>query len=113
MAGELEEPLGERALPVSLTGAEALIPRRPTGGRGRRCSRRRWRGRRASVEARRALGELLLATGPLDSVRDQYREVLRRLGEPLARLPLRELSRAVPHLRLPLSRLRGLGRAVA
>ena len=36
-----------------------------------------------SVEARRALGELLLSAGELDSVRDQYREVLRRLGEPL------------------------------
>ena len=36
-----------------------------------------------SVEARRALGELLLSTGELASVRDQYREVLRRLGEPL------------------------------
>ena len=80
--GELEEPLGERALPVSLTRAEALI------GAGRaqdavgvlqaavaRTPR--------SVEARRALGELILSTGQLDSVRDQYREVLRRLGDPL------------------------------
>ncbi len=80
--GELEEPLGEHALPVSLTRAEALI------GAGRaqdavgvlqaavaRTPR--------SVEARRALGELILSTGQLDSVRDQYREVLRRLGDPL------------------------------
>ena len=48
--GELEEPLGERALPVSLTRAEALIQ----------------------------AGQL-----EDDSVRDQYREVLRRLGDPL------------------------------
>jgi lipopolysaccharide biosynthesis regulator YciM len=80
--GELEEPLGERALPVSLVRAEAL------GRAGRpqeavavlqaavaRTPR--------SVEARRALGELLLSTGQLDSVRDEYREVLRRLGDPL------------------------------
>ncbi|HET6984085.1 MAG TPA: tetratricopeptide repeat protein [Myxococcaceae bacterium] len=80
--GEMEEPLGERALPVSLIRAEALA----RAGRSQdavgvlqaavsRTPR--------SVEARRALGELLLATGQLDSVRDQYREVLRRLGDPL------------------------------
>jgi lipopolysaccharide biosynthesis regulator YciM len=57
-------------------------PRRPAGGRGRGAQAAVARTPR-SVEARRALGELLLATGPLDSVRDQYREVLRRLGDPL------------------------------
>jgi lipopolysaccharide assembly protein B len=80
--GELEEPLGERALPVSLTRAEALIRAgRPEEAVGvlRAAVDRTPR----SVEARRALGELLLATGELDSVRDQYREVLRRLGDPL------------------------------
>ena len=80
--GELEEPLGERALPVSLTRAEALIradrPAEAVGVLQAAVSRTP-----RSVEARRALGELLLATGPLDSVRDQYREVLRRLGDPL------------------------------
>jgi lipopolysaccharide biosynthesis regulator YciM len=35
------------------------------------------------LEARRALGELLLAGGPVESVRDAYREVLRSLGEPV------------------------------
>jgi lipopolysaccharide biosynthesis regulator YciM len=80
--GELEEPLGERALPVSLTRAEALVRAgRPEDAAGvlQAAVARTPR----SVEARRALGELLLATGPLDSVRDQYREVLRRLGDPL------------------------------
>ena len=80
--GELEEPLGERALPVSLTRAEALIQAgRPDEAVGvlQAAVDRTPR----SVEARRALGELLLATGQLDSVRDQYREVLRRLGDPL------------------------------
>ena len=80
--GELEEPLGERALPVSLTRAEALIRAgRPDDAAGvlQAAVSRTPR----SVEARRALGELLLATGQLDSVRDQYREVLRRLGDPL------------------------------
>jgi len=80
--GELEEPLGERALPVSLTRAEALIRAgRPQEAVGvlRAAVDRTPR----SVEARRALGELLLAIGELDSVRDQYREVLRRLGDPL------------------------------
>ena len=80
--GELEDPLGERALPVSLTRAEALIRAgRPEDAAGvlQAAVARTPR----SVEARRALGELLLATGPLDSVRDQYREVLRRLGDPL------------------------------
>ncbi len=80
--GELEEPLGERALPVSLTRAEALIqagrPEDAVGVLQAAVSRTP-----RSVEARRALGELLLATGQLDSVRDQYREVLRRLGDPL------------------------------
>jgi lipopolysaccharide biosynthesis regulator YciM len=80
--GELEEPLGERALPVSLTRAEALVRAgRPEDAAGvlQAAVARTPR----SVEARRALGELLLTTGPLDSVRDQYREVLRRLGDPL------------------------------
>ena len=80
--GELEDPLGERALPVSLTRAEALIRAgRPEDAAGvlQAAVARTPR----SVEARRALGELLLTTGPLDSVRDQYREVLRRLGDPL------------------------------
>ena len=80
--GELEEPLGERALPVSLTRADALVRAgRPADAAGvlQAAVARTPR----SVEARRALGELLLATGPLDSVRDQYREVLRRLGDPL------------------------------
>jgi lipopolysaccharide biosynthesis regulator YciM len=80
--GELEEPLGERALPVSLTRAEALVragrPEEAAGVLQAAVARTP-----RSVEARRALGELLLATGPLDSVRDQYREVLRRLGDPL------------------------------
>jgi lipopolysaccharide assembly protein B len=35
------------------------------------------------LEARRALGELLLARGPVESLRDAYREVLRTLGEPV------------------------------
>ncbi len=35
------------------------------------------------LEARRALGELLLASGPLESLRDAYRDVLRTLGEPV------------------------------
>jgi len=80
--GELEEPLGERALPVSLTRADALVragrPEEAAGVLQAAVARTP-----RSVEARRALGELLLATGPLDSVRDQYREVLRRLGDPL------------------------------
>ncbi|HET9299295.1 MAG TPA: tetratricopeptide repeat protein, partial [Candidatus Polarisedimenticolaceae bacterium] len=80
--GALEEPLGERALPVSLTRAEALIqagrPQDAVAVLQAAVSRTP-----RSVEARRALGELLLATGQLDSVRDQYREVLRRLGDPL------------------------------
>ena len=80
--GELEEPLGERALPVSLTRADALIragrPAEAVGVLQAAVARTP-----RSVEARRALGELLLATGELDSVRDQYREVLRRLGDPL------------------------------
>ena len=80
--GALEEPLGERALPVSLTRAEALNQAgRPQDAVAvlQAAVARTPR----SVEARRALGELLLATGQLDSVRDQYREVLRRLGDPL------------------------------
>jgi lipopolysaccharide biosynthesis regulator YciM len=80
--GELEEPLGERALPVSLTRAEALI----RAGRPEEAVevlQAAVERTPRSVEARRALGELLLATGQLDSVRDQYREVLRRLGDPL------------------------------
>jgi lipopolysaccharide biosynthesis regulator YciM len=80
--GELEEPLGERALPVSLTRADALVragrPEEAAGVLQAAVARTP-----RSVDARRALGELLLATGPLDSVRDQYREVLRRLGDPL------------------------------
>jgi len=35
------------------------------------------------LEAQRALGELLLARGPAESVRDAYRDVLRTLGEPV------------------------------
>jgi len=35
------------------------------------------------LEAQRALGALLLARGPLESVRDAYRDVLRTLGEPV------------------------------
>ena len=35
------------------------------------------------LEARRALGELLLASGPVESLRDAYRDVLRTLGEPV------------------------------
>ena len=35
------------------------------------------------LEARRALGELLLAGGPVESLRDAYRDVLRTLGEPV------------------------------
>jgi lipopolysaccharide biosynthesis regulator YciM len=78
----MEEPLGERALPVSLVRADALARagRSPDAvGVLQAAVSRTPR----SVEARRALGELLLATGQLDSVRDQYREVLRRLGDPL------------------------------
>jgi len=80
--GELEEPLGERALPVSLTRAEALI-RAERPEEAVRVLQAAVARTPRSVEARRALGELLLATGQLDSVRDQYREVLRRLGDPL------------------------------
>jgi lipopolysaccharide biosynthesis regulator YciM len=80
--GELEEPLGERALPVSLIRAEALIragrPQDAVAVLQAAVARTP-----RSVEARRALGELLLSNGELDSVRDQYREVLRRLGDPL------------------------------
>jgi lipopolysaccharide assembly protein B len=80
--GELEEPLGERALPVSLVRAEALVQanRQPEAVAVLQAAVDRTP---RSVEARRALGELLLSTGELASVRDQYREVLRRLGEPL------------------------------
>jgi lipopolysaccharide biosynthesis regulator YciM len=80
--GDLEEPLGERALPVSLIRAEALIRAdraQDAVGVLQAAVARTPR----SVEARRALGELILSTGQLDSVRDQYREVLRRLGDPL------------------------------
>ncbi|HMK74409.1 MAG TPA: hypothetical protein VK454_13770 [Myxococcaceae bacterium] len=35
------------------------------------------------LEAQRALGALLLARGPMESVRDAYRDVLRTLGEPV------------------------------
>jgi lipopolysaccharide biosynthesis regulator YciM len=35
------------------------------------------------LEARRAVGALLLASGPLESVRDAYRDVLQTLGEPV------------------------------
>jgi lipopolysaccharide assembly protein B len=35
------------------------------------------------LEARRAVGELLLAGGPVESLRDAYRDVLRTLGEPV------------------------------
>jgi lipopolysaccharide biosynthesis regulator YciM len=80
--GELEEPLGERALPVSLVRAEALIQAHRQAEAVAVLQAAVDRTPR-SVEARRALGELLLSTGELDSVRDQYREVLRRLGEPL------------------------------
>ncbi|HVP59137.1 MAG TPA: tetratricopeptide repeat protein [Myxococcaceae bacterium] len=80
--GELEEPLGERALPVSLVRAEALIRAGRTQDAVGVLEAAVGRTPR-SVEARRALGELLLSTGRLDSVRDQYREVLRRLGDPL------------------------------
>ncbi len=80
--GAMEEPLGERALPVSLTRAEALL----RAGRAQDAAsvlQAAVNRTPRSVEARRALGELLLSTGQLDSVRDQYREVLRRLGDPL------------------------------
>jgi lipopolysaccharide biosynthesis regulator YciM len=80
--GELEEPLGERALPVSLVRAEAL------GRAGRQADavevvRAAVERPPRSVEARRALGELLLATGQVEPLRAEYREVLRRLGDPL------------------------------
>ncbi len=80
--GELEEPLGERALPVSLVRAQALIDagqQQEAVGVLQAAVARTPR----SVEARRALGELILSTGQLDSVRAEYREVLRRLGDPL------------------------------
>lgn len=80
--GELEEPLGERALPVSLVRAEALIDagqQQEAVGVLQAAVARTPR----SVEARRALGELILSIGQLDSVRAEYREVLRRLGDPL------------------------------
>lgn len=35
------------------------------------------------LEAQRALGALLLARGPMESLRDAYRDVLRTLGEPV------------------------------
>jgi lipopolysaccharide biosynthesis regulator YciM len=80
--GELEEPLGERALPVSLVRAEALVragrPEEAVAVLQAAVARTP-----RSVEARRALGELLLSTGQLDSVRAEFREVLRRLGDPL------------------------------
>jgi len=80
--GELEEPLGERALPVSLVRAEALIR---AGRQSEAVAVLQEAVARTprSVEARRALGELLLSTGQLDSVRAEFREVLRRLGDPL------------------------------
>jgi len=80
--GELEEPLGERALPVSLVRAEALVR---AGRQGEAVTVLQEAVARTprSVEARRALGELLLSTGQLDSVRAEFREVLRRLGDPL------------------------------
>jgi len=80
--GELEEPLGERALPVSLVRAEALVR---AGRQGQAVTVLQEAVARTprSVEARRALGELLLSTGQLDSVRAEFREVLRRLGDPL------------------------------
>ncbi len=80
--GELEEPLGERALPVSLIRAVALIQ----GGRQEEAVavlQAAVARTPRSVEARRALGELLLSTGRVDSLRTEYREVLRRLGDPL------------------------------
>jgi lipopolysaccharide biosynthesis regulator YciM len=80
--GELEEPLGERALPVSLIRAEALVRAGQAPDAVGVLLAAVARTPR-SVEARRALGELILSTGQLDSVRDQYREVLRRLGDPL------------------------------
>lgn len=80
--GALEEPLGERALPVSLVRAEALIQAHRQAEAVAVLQAAVDRTPR-SVEARRALGELLLSTGELDSVRSQYREVLRRLGDPL------------------------------
>jgi lipopolysaccharide assembly protein B len=80
--GELEEPLGEQSLPVSLVRADALIR---AGRQDQAVSVLQAAVARTprSVEARRALGELLLSTGQLDSVRAEYREVLRRLGDPV------------------------------
>jgi len=80
--GELEEPLGEQALPVSVVRADALIR---AGRQDEAVAVLQAAVARTprSVEARRALGELLLSTGQLDSVRAEYREVLRRLGDPL------------------------------
>jgi hypothetical protein len=110
--GELEEPLGERALPVSLTRAEALIqagrPEDAVGVLQAAVSRTP-----RSVEARRALGELLLATG---AARFGARSVPGGAApsrRPAPRLPLRQLPRTLPHLRLPLPRLRRVGRTVA
>ena len=79
--GELEEPLGERSLPVSLARAGALSKAGQQADAVEVVRRAVDRTPR-SVEARRALGELLLATGQLEPLRAEYREVLRRLGDP-------------------------------
>jgi lipopolysaccharide assembly protein B len=79
--GQLEHSLAERALPVSLVRADAL---RDAGRRADAVAVLRAAVARTprSVEARRALGELLLAEDQVESMRAEYREVLRRLGDP-------------------------------
>jgi lipopolysaccharide assembly protein B len=80
-AAEAERKAGA-AGPFTLARAEALV----RGGRADQAVQtlqgllQREPG---FLEARRAVGELLLAGGPVESLRDAYRDVLRTLGEPV------------------------------
>ena len=80
-AAEAERKAGA-AGPFTLARAEALV----RGGRTEQAVQtlqgllQREPG---FLEARRAVGELLLAGGPVESLRDAYRDVLRTLGEPV------------------------------
>ncbi|MGO8971128.1 MAG: tetratricopeptide repeat protein [Myxococcaceae bacterium] len=68
--------------PLTLARAEALV----RGGRADQAVetlQRLLQREPGFLEARRAVGELLLAGGPVESLRDAYRDVLRTLGEPV------------------------------